>query len=161
ELEARQDSIKKYTVYGGMTQKEMTAWWKMYSCHLPNFDDNQKREIEDATGCIPLLLHFLVINQTSDPDDAISELAKCKETSTIFKHLAKYTKDIEVKGLQKEFLDIVYGCLLNRQMLYLSRNHYDNRYLYIDSQGFGRVSSGFARDAIVHYLRESACDYFL
>jgi hypothetical protein len=37
----------------------MTQWWKHHESKLPKFTDQEKMEVEDFTGCIPLLLRPL------------------------------------------------------------------------------------------------------
>ena len=43
-----------------MTQKEMASWWNVFAQRLPTVTSKERVEIEDATGCSPLLLKGLL-----------------------------------------------------------------------------------------------------
>lgn len=38
----------------------MQQWWKHYQGVLPTLTDGDRKEVEDITGCIPLLLRALL-----------------------------------------------------------------------------------------------------
>jgi hypothetical protein len=74
---AKQTDDRKIALLGGMTpvsgsfdtylccnydlnQAEMTCWWSHHAVRFKDFSATEKQRIEDHTGRIPLLLHFIL-----------------------------------------------------------------------------------------------------
>ena len=85
----------------------MTAWWQSYADILPTFDPEEKKQIEDATGCIPLLLRELILlglqkDWDRDWDDAKLKLVNCDETKKIFTRVLDSARQITGNGYEHQ-----------------------------------------------------------
>ncbi|KIX05607.1 uncharacterized protein Z518_06479 [Rhinocladiella mackenziei CBS 650.93] len=136
--------------YGGFTKTEMEQWWKQHEgIDKRGYSEN---DVEDFTGCIPLLLKQCVkdgkINLTT------TELRQIYGNSVGFTQLVKSTA---TDTNWEWYCDYVKACVRNepvpdewRQFLELI----DHRYFYRDEDDIGRYTCGLVRDAVTNKLLE-------
>ncbi|CAG8610228.1 10899_t:CDS:2 [Funneliformis mosseae] len=60
----------KMALYGGLKEDEMLEWWVRHG-HLLDHDEreNQMKEIEDITGCVPLFLRYFLESYNDNSDE--------------------------------------------------------------------------------------------
>jgi len=63
----------------------MLEWWKQNEKIFPELDDQEKEELQDITGCVPLLLRGLLDmdSQSTDFKGIKSQLLQSKEIRNI------------------------------------------------------------------------------
>ncbi|CAG8656336.1 3263_t:CDS:2, partial [Acaulospora colombiana] len=136
-------------------QEEIEEWWKKYNSVLPTMNNQQKDQIEDITGNIPLFLNVLLESDCKNFEDALGYLnrqlkSKIQEPMTSFSEniykLDNKSWDLHVKlmssSLTKRNPPSGYGF-----------NDFDHRFFYIENQLCHYVC-GMARDCMAKYLYE-------
>ncbi|KIX10703.1 uncharacterized protein Z518_01787 [Rhinocladiella mackenziei CBS 650.93] len=141
---------KVITVYGGFTRTEMEQWWKQHEdIDMRGYSRN---EVEDFTGCIPLLLKQCVKNgkinltttelrQIYGNSVGFTQLVKSTATDTIWEWYCNYVRACvrhePVPDEWRQFLELI-----------------DHRYFYHDKNDIGQYTCGLVRDAITNKLLE-------
>ena len=77
----------------------MLEWWKQNEKIFPELDDQEKEEIQDITGCIPLLLRGLLDmdSQSTDFKGIKSQLLQSKEIINIRRQLNNFHSKMKNK----------------------------------------------------------------
>ncbi|KIX04448.1 uncharacterized protein Z518_05316 [Rhinocladiella mackenziei CBS 650.93] len=141
----RQTSNSVVRVYGGFNETAMKQWWKQHEDI--EMGEYNRDMVEDATGCIPLLLNECVVGKTIDltvprfhqiSDDAAGFVQRIRST---------------VKG----FFDYVTACTRNEPVPRGWNEHIKlvgHRYFYRNNNGTGGYTCGLVRDAVTNQLLE-------
>lgn len=79
----------------------MQQWWRLYQEALPTLADDDRKEVEDITGCIPLLLRALLRYSGKDFKDVKSKFLEEPE----LKNVTKQVKEFAVE--KKEALNVL------------------------------------------------------
>ncbi|KIX08518.1 uncharacterized protein Z518_03174 [Rhinocladiella mackenziei CBS 650.93] len=137
-------------VYGGFTKMEMEQWWKQHEdIRMGGYSRNQ---VEDVTGCIPLLLNRCVVNGAIDL--AAPELIQISDESVAFTQRIKSTA---TKYDWEWYCDYVRACIRNQPISPGWTAHIeliDHRYFYQFNDIIGGCSCGLVRDAVANKLLE-------
>ena len=75
----------------------MASWWEQYKEKLSNFSNEQKRHIEDITGCVPLLLRGLLGTENEIPATAISHFIESAEVQNVRSQLNTFHMNMKIK----------------------------------------------------------------
>ena len=75
----------------------MLEWWKQNEKIFPELDDQEKEELQDITGCVPLLLHGLLDSQSTDFKGIKSQLLQSKEIRNIRRQLNNFHSKMKNK----------------------------------------------------------------
>jgi len=79
----------------------MTQWWKHHESKLPKFKDNQeKMEIEDFTGHIPLLLQPLFRFNQQDFDAVEEDFRASSEIVAVELNIKEFAEERSTMGEQ-------------------------------------------------------------
>jgi hypothetical protein len=72
----------------------MKAWWDYYKNELPTISEEEKKYVEDMTGCIPLLLRALRKHKKPQALKVVSDLeVASEEVASDFKEVASDFKE--------------------------------------------------------------------
>ncbi len=76
----------------------MVQWWDHHKSKLPTFKDVERAEIEDLTGCIPLLLQPLF--QWSQQDFCAVEnyFWASSEIVAVEQNIKEFSNEIKLRG---------------------------------------------------------------
>ncbi|EXX67380.1 uncharacterized protein OCT59_004648 [Rhizophagus irregularis] len=152
-LMQKQTGELKIKLYGGFNEEEMEEWWKKYS--LPAMNDQEKEQIKDITGKIPLFLNFLLEYSHENFEGAFAYL-KQKLKSIIQKPMIEYSENLlgnkhtwdRHVGLMSSFITNTHPKLGYRD------DDYDHRYFYIKDDDICYYVCGLVRGSMVEYLFE-------
>ena len=174
ETKHQQASQKTLCVYGGLTEvslskddwciednltiilEEMKEWWKRIKADLGKYT---KDEIEDLTGCIPLLLESCIVDgkfnlEVGDMkqvwDDAAKFVMKIKKGNNLewdqYMHLPWTATNFY------SYCDYVDACIRRRTVpAGTSASLIDHRYFYSE-ESEGNYTCGIAREAVARQL---------
>jgi hypothetical protein len=77
----------------------MQQWWLHYQNQgsLPKLTDDEKKDVEDLTGCIPLLLRAILGYSGKNFKDVESEFLSNKELSDATEQLKSFEESMSLK----------------------------------------------------------------
>ncbi|KIX05228.1 uncharacterized protein Z518_06100 [Rhinocladiella mackenziei CBS 650.93] len=145
-----QDDNHTMRVYGGLTEAEMKCWW----AHRPGLDlrGYSEKEIEELTGCIPLLLNECVMNGEIN----LSPLRDVADKAVTFTEDIKMkTKDVGNQAHWNMHCEYVKACILNSPVPseVLQRPYLiDHRFFFQRGDAIGGYSCGVVRNAVTEAL---------
>jgi len=153
---------------------EMKHWWernkglKIKKGGIKNLKEdteitNLKDEVEDLTGCIPLLLESCIVGGEFDLgaqvmgsiwDQATSFISKRKRENNQYDWTRYFTfLEFKTSLTSIRYCDYVVACIIgNCTPRGMAANLIDHRYFYEDN-GVGKYACGVARDAVATQLR--------
>ncbi|KIX05606.1 uncharacterized protein Z518_06478 [Rhinocladiella mackenziei CBS 650.93] len=148
-----QNASQVVRVYGGFSETEMEQWWEQHKdIDIGGYSRN---EVEDVTGCIPLLLNHCIVNRKFDL--TAPKLIEISNESVAF---ARRIKSTATKYDWEWYCDYVKACIHNWPVP-LGWTGYieliDHRYFYQryqDHDYIGRYACGIVRDAVANQLLE-------
>jgi len=177
-VHGKQLNMNIVTLFGGMTQDEMTQWYHHFHCLEVALDAaatpgaaasstasppgtlsatdvlHMRSRLEDITGCIPLYLRcFVRCHASSFAEVWQSFFAQDVHVRRVMQHLLGFYKEWKeghTEGAWRSQIGEVRSFLLGGKPLDI---HYDHRYLYVDEKGFGFIACGLARACLVSVLR--------
>ncbi|CAG8643231.1 4952_t:CDS:2 [Ambispora gerdemannii] len=151
-LRQKQTGELKITLYGGFDEEEMEEWWKEHNSVLPTMNDEQKKQIEDITGKIPLFLSILLESGCKNFKNVLDHLnqqltSKIQEPMTNFSDTIpegrrEFHVDLMSSFLTKGYPPSGYGV-----------DDFDHRFFYIENKLCHYVC-GMARDCMANHLYE-------
>ncbi|KIX01152.1 uncharacterized protein Z518_08877 [Rhinocladiella mackenziei CBS 650.93] len=155
DLEVFTDQTPSHVVrvYGGFSETEMEQWWKQHKdIDMGGYSRN---EVEDVTGCIPLLLNHCIVNRKFDL--TVPKLIEISNESVAF---AQRIKSTTTKFDWEWYCDYVKACISNEPVPLGWTGHIeliDHRYFYQryqDHDYIGGYTCGIVRDAVANRLLE-------
>ncbi|CAG8556996.1 5414_t:CDS:2 [Paraglomus brasilianum] len=151
-LRQKQTNEKKIELYGGFDKEEMEEWWKKHNSVLPTMNNQQKDQIEDITGNIPLFLNILLESDCKNFEDVLGYLNQ-QLTSKIQESMTNFSDTIP-EGRQEFHVDLMSSFLTKGYPPSgYGVNDFDHRFFYVEN-GFCHYVCGTARDCMANYLYE-------
>ena len=157
-----------------MNQMEMWYWWernkglKIKKDGIKNLKEETEiaelmDEVEDLTGCIPLLLESCIVGGEFDLgaeamrsiwNQAASFISERKEENNQYRWKRYFTfLEFKTSLTSIRYCDYVVACIIgNYTPPGMAPNLIDHRYFYED-KGRGKYACGLARDAVASQLR--------
>jgi hypothetical protein len=143
------NSYIELRVYGGLNEAEMAQWWKQHD----NIDRGgyAEDEVEDVTGCIPLLLDKCVVDGKIDL--TVEDLCLINEKAAAFvRHVRRLTKsDPDRWNWYREY---VTACFCQKSISSGWTDDLDlidHRYFF-QRNGHGDYTCGLVRNAVAGVL---------
>ncbi|CAG8622720.1 10701_t:CDS:2 [Funneliformis caledonium] len=161
----KQTNEIKMALYGGLKEDEMLEWWVRHG-HLLDHDEreNQMKEIEDITGCVPLFLRYFLESYNDNSDETFdfrkNHLIENLE-SIIKPNLDQFSLNkFVIKYDQNRYVEVMTSFMTNTKLPIHKEDDYDHRYFYVkrktryDRYEVGHYICGLTRNYIAEFLYE-------
>ncbi|KAI5117573.1 hypothetical protein M0805_005636 [Coniferiporia weirii] len=150
----KRTNVKEIEMQGGFDEDEMSWWWKHNSKLLPSVRPDDRKFVEEVTGCVPLLLRPLLRLRDRQFSDAKEYFLASEELVHVRTAvLAFFNKKQESwsPNIERSFYKHMDACVRGVFISAPDDDMYDHRYFYfamINGAWQGHCLCGVARDAI-------------
>jgi len=83
----------------------MQAWWMIYKDDLPELNEDEKKTIENITGCVPLLLRALLGLKGKDFAAILETLLDYPKLGEVTFQVEKFVKGKEAALTEVEWIE--------------------------------------------------------
>ncbi|KAH8115699.1 hypothetical protein DFH11DRAFT_1688376 [Phellopilus nigrolimitatus] len=150
----KRTNIKVITLQTGFNEDEMSWWWKHNSKNLPSVKADERRSIEELTGCVPLLLRPLLRLKERQFSDAKEQFLASKELVSVRTGVISFmskNQEIWPPWAEKSFFKHMDACVREVFLSAPDEDVYDHRYFYFtmtNGAWQGHCVCGLVRDTI-------------
>jgi hypothetical protein len=135
----------------------MDQWWKRQKRQKIDMGDYKRSDVEDVTGCIPLLLNQCIVGGKIDL--TVNNLRDIYNEAVNFVHEIR-GKTTGYSWNWQWYVDYVTACF--RQKSLPTGQHFDlidHRYFYAEPNRSGKCVCGLVRDAVAEQLLQSGDNF--
>ncbi|KAH9953864.1 hypothetical protein BGW80DRAFT_1451367 [Lactifluus volemus] len=147
-----QSGISVIPIFGGMSEAETEQWFILHDRQIPRLSDEQRRLVEHLTGRIPLLLRHL-FNMANFDEQKFREITDLRNVGLQVSQFFRTKYESQDPLSQKTYLGIMKACVRGGHVWDNDRSLYDLRHFFVDQEGTGHFTCGFAFEAMTLMLR--------